>query len=1695
MAFDAGEVNVRLGADFTDQQEFDKYDKAIARAEAKKRVEAKLGGEFQPRAFAEYEKALDKAEAKAKRRGAFKAELGGDFNPRAFREYEKALDSASSSTRRFHGETDRAHGSMLRLGSATQAFSRILNLIKPAAIITGLGLLAQAASSAAAGIVGLTGSLGALSPAAAGLAGVATAGAQAIGVFRIATKDLGEAINGSATALKRLTPEGKKFVDEFGPKLKDIQAIAQKGVLAGLAASLSPSLKVLSAVRKITAETSTELGKLIEQGAKLLSSGPFSRDFQTIGRRNIKVIDDLGSAALSLANATRNILAAAGPLTEWMSGLVRTGARAVSTWTEQARATGKLASAFNLAKRELQLIGPLLGNTAQGLGRIILAGRPLGDFLIKDLAEGAKWLNQWTQSTRGQAQLARFFEQAKKPLHEFLLLTRDVTTAFFRLGQGSQVAPLIRMVRTELLPAFTQLIQTTTRSLGPVLINTLKQILLVFSDIAGSSGPLHFFIVGLGQAAKFTHELFKEFPILKSVVVALAAIGGISKALGIVTAVSGVKTLVGLLRTARGVGIGAAAAQAVGIAPAARAAVPVAAAGAGVAGAGAAAGRGSALAAFGGPAALAAAGAVIGRIIVHAIRSTLDKDKTIPDWLKSVFHAVTFGPEDIAKDLAERIDRLFGGRGNEKVKGFATLTNQARLALKNMSGEAGVLSRSIGRDLPSAIARSQTRLEGYRRTLANTRNGTKAHADALRDMRIEQARLDRALVIAGKRTSDQAANIKKYRREVVDAQDKLLGLRRGSKQYQSAAEDLREKQARLNRAIADGKQPNKNLSLTLVDLRSDAKRARDRLEDLKDSGRGNSKEADNLRGKIKVLNDRITDTRAAARQAAKGLDNTSESAHDLSGAVSSSARTIESQLNKALKALGVKPVAFAGHPSGKTTPRAGGDAAQGAARGGWIGGRGMVSDDVVPIGGALAAFGEYMAESGSRRAIINRHQAPYVDYALASGGYPGLNYGPGLGTIEAAMAPFGGLDSLFSRVTKPHYLAKGGRFAEGGREGSYTAMVAKANAIDSKHYHYSYGGGHVADFGPHGGNQGTGYDCSGAVSAVLHAGGLLKAPMTSGQLASWGAPGPGRVTVYANAGHTFMRLAGGGRLFGTGMGNPGGGAGWAPIGAHTTSGFTVRHADAIGGVAGMIKRILLGGPAGAWRSFGQGVLDKTRGAANKYLEAKQAATFGGGQTGGGDPIEGGRPWKGSGKFVSTAYGPPWGGIEGGGTTATGIDLHGAPHKLIVATDPSVIPMHSELHISPNPFNTRGTFQAEDTGGAIKGNRIDFYDWLGRSHQNAWGRRNVNVSGAQRGGFLARFARGGYDAARAKADIGVVGSKKVAVRSAEIEYLNKSIAAKQHEYDNKTRSFSFNVTDALDPGDATHPPSINAAKQQEMLDQIYELVGIENQIREWQQRIVVVYRQIIAFLTAAKARLTAAMQLAHDAAAGMRGGGKAQQKRKDAFLARAKKYKDAIEGDDGINAALTEQGDLLTQAGYDVEDTDFSISELVGEARQLTEGGNESLAAALAQAQEQFASSQTTPEALETPEALADIATDTTTPDQSAIDAQTIARLTRELADITAQVKNQNVLGGPADIGTTGLAAGGYMTDTTIWQQQAAGVGSGILGQSGVTSGGATVNIYTLTPGDPQTLAAVADAANRGNDLQNPIRSTTTRVLA
>ena len=106
-----------------------------------------------------------------------------------------------------------------------------------------------------------------------------------------------------------------------------------------------------------------------------------------------------------------------------------------------------------------------------------------------------------------------------------------------------------------------------------------------------------------------------------------------------------------------------------------------------------------------------------------------------------------------------------------------------------------------------------------------------------------------------------------------------------------------------------------------------------------------------------------------------------------------------------------------------------------------------------------------------------------------------------------------------------------------------------------RHKPYIYGGGHGAWIA-------AGYDCSGSVSYVLHAAGLLRTSMDSSGFESWGQSGIGQwITVYTNPAHAFVDIAG--IRFDTSAEDdphppPGSGPRWRPV-MNRTSGYMARH--------------------------------------------------------------------------------------------------------------------------------------------------------------------------------------------------------------------------------------------------------------------------------------------------------------------------------------------------------------------------------------------------------------------------------------------------------------------------------------------------------------------------------------------------------
>jgi len=105
-----------------------------------------------------------------------------------------------------------------------------------------------------------------------------------------------------------------------------------------------------------------------------------------------------------------------------------------------------------------------------------------------------------------------------------------------------------------------------------------------------------------------------------------------------------------------------------------------------------------------------------------------------------------------------------------------------------------------------------------------------------------------------------------------------------------------------------------------------------------------------------------------------------------------------------------------------------------------------------------------------------------------------------------------------AKVPQAQLLPDGRAVAPPSAPPAVEAMIEAANRI--RHRPYKWGGGHRKW-------NDRGYDCSGSVSYVMHAAGLLDYPLDSTGFMRWGGGGAGSwVRIYANKEHVFAVIAG-----------------------------------------------------------------------------------------------------------------------------------------------------------------------------------------------------------------------------------------------------------------------------------------------------------------------------------------------------------------------------------------------------------------------------------------------------------------------------------------------------------------------------------------------------------------------------------------
>jgi hypothetical protein len=1041
---------------------------------------------------------------------AAESKLWGDELERSGRKAQIAGGQHDELTKK----VDKTGLSFRRASGDGSLFARTVNLIKPAGLITGLGLAAEGASALGGGAVAATGALAPLAGALAAYPALGSAAGQGLGVFKLAIAGiddavggLGETMHSNDKAFKALSPEAQDFarvLNGLKPTVRDLQQTAQKGFFPGAERGLKALTADVPIIKDAIAGTSKVIGDLADDAGRRLASAPWQRDLETQSRRNEVSLDRLGHAGMNVADVVRDITIEVGPLVSWLTKLALGWSESAKNATENARETGKLRDFFGETRDTMESTISISEHLAKALWEIVKAGKPLGDDVLHDLDQSAARFEKWTKSAEGQNQIAKYFEDIKPPLYEAAGLIHDLTTMSFRLGQGDHVAPLIRDVREELLPVLEQVVQNTTEAFGPHLIDLLVNVAKLFGDVAGSSGPLTSFVDLMSDGAEATHELLQDVPGLKTIVVSLAGAAGVLKALDLVGKVTGVNRLASAFggladqeqRAAKWAAVQTATDIPAGpLAPSGGMPVTGRGRGGGVPVPRVPSGRASVSAyqdALGNlPPAMANSSYGRSYALDQArqaggAQNTAARAARVPT---ADLRAMEKQGEEAGTSWRKGFKSKLAGMGAKGSRGGAGMGGAGALGALGEFAipiTLAVVSMSISGDIEKQIDQLNTgsdKADGMLKTVGKlvldvlvpirgiyeyAKWGLTgiAHATGLVDEKIkgvlqDTPRLADSLQLAQLRDpkgfrafsnnltslkSDTFTNLHQIRQAVDQNVDFIH-----AKFKDGSAASKAEMSKNLGAAVKSVRGLMRDGTISVDEGTTEMTRL------IKaHSGAGREAMASAYRGMIRDVKKQM-----AAGQVATG----------------DGLREIRKLMKQYLQDFG-----YTGRQADlylqNRNPNTGGPDEGNApinhkAGGGWIGARGMVSDDIVPIGNnTVAALGEAYLD-GPTPAVANRHQTPWIDQAL--------------GFAKAAgVSPYGNLDELFTGVRTPHYLAGGGFVrvpgdpnTTGGRDRVNPAIVGQV-APWIRRYHANIG----YAYDPGGGHKSPGHNKTGTATDV-----------------------------------------------------------------------------------------------------------------------------------------------------------------------------------------------------------------------------------------------------------------------------------------------------------------------------------------------------------------------------------------------------------------------------------------------------------------------------------------------------------------------------------------------------------------------------------------------------------------------------------
>jgi hypothetical protein len=371
-------------------------------------------------------------------------------------------------------------------------------------------------------------------------------GAQAASAVETATNEY-------EAALAKLSPSARAVVlalialqDEWGAMRSDLQ----ENFFSQFVGDMDKLPQIIRNIGNFLRPAARAMGQFVSALITLLASPEWSRDLATIGEENGKVIDNLGRGFLSLITFFKDLIIAAAPFTDWLTGAFADGLDNLSQLLDTDPEKRGLAAWLETVRGRLEKWWAIVKNVGATLFNYGSAASGFGDWLSDGFLQTTEgWKTASERAKEDGSPYKQFLEDIQPLLSNVNGLLGDffgwMSREIMSTDNIEDANDLITLFRDELGPALSGFIDALSETdIDEAFVRAVSAIITSITELieaGGGAGFEAFFdvIVGFFEAlADILGEMDQgSVSLLLSVLGGLAALSFIGKFTGLTSAV------------------------------------------------------------------------------------------------------------------------------------------------------------------------------------------------------------------------------------------------------------------------------------------------------------------------------------------------------------------------------------------------------------------------------------------------------------------------------------------------------------------------------------------------------------------------------------------------------------------------------------------------------------------------------------------------------------------------------------------------------------------------------------------------------------------------------------------------------------------------------------------------------------------------------------------------------------------------------------------------------------------------------------------------------------------------------------------------------------------------------------------------------------------------------------------------------